>query len=351
MFGTDDVIYVPEGQPLVFDDVYGWKRYKIDVRHFGLRVRPGAFEEIATRVRSVLGIMRSSPRFAENFGQIDANANQMLRDLTAAAGHGHEALPGKLIDVVRADSASWWIRVSDLPAESFFDEDYEREIGAAGNSTPHFTYGNVKIAQLDGLDIALTGEGEAPTPEEKAAGMDTGSPLPFSIDVPEGGIQRFTMPPHEPLALVREFCGMHGNSAYGHTMNVTTMGDIAESHQFCTPLGRLGSKLYATIYFHATFPVAAKVMGKIPETRLFDYADLLEKSGFQLIKEGGAFRIYEREGGDVVHLYANLAGKETEGVETMPPVLLVAQAAGQFDPMQRGELFEAIVDTMGGQGA
>ena len=38
MFGTDDVIYVPEDGVLTFDDLYRWRRFKIDTHRFGVRV-------------------------------------------------------------------------------------------------------------------------------------------------------------------------------------------------------------------------------------------------------------------------------------------------------------------------
>jgi hypothetical protein len=334
MFGTDDVIYVPEGKSLVFDDVYHWKRYKLDVRRYGIRMRPDAFEEVSGRMRAALEIVKVSPRFTEHAAQISQNTEEMIRDFARITGQATGRLPESLRDVIRGGSADWWLRISDLPAESFFEEDYERDAHSEASSAPHFTYGLVHIAQLDGLDVELAGEGQ------DIEGF------PFAIDVPEQGLTRWTIPPSEPLSLIHEFCGAHGASSRGNTVNIDTHGNVAESHQFCTPIGRVGSKAFATLYFHHSTPGAEKVVGRIADDMLFPTAEMLEKSKFQLTKEGPVFRIYEREG-DVVHLYSQLAGKETEGVETMPPIMLVASAAGQHDPMHRAELFDAIMQTVG----
>jgi hypothetical protein len=331
MFGTDDVIYVPENTQLIFDDVYRWRRFKIDVRRLGVRMRTNAFEEVSGRIRGALALCRESPRFAESINQIAVNSELMVRDLAQVAGSLEEALHGSLQDVFRSESATWWVRVSDLPAESFFDEDYERQAESPAKAVPYLTYGRALIAQLDGLDIELPGD---------EAG------LPFSLDVPEGdGLTRWTMPVGEPLALVREYCGARGASAYGHTMNLDTNAAIAEAHQFCTLIGRLGEKLFATLYFYYGTTQIAEIVEKLSDEELPEVQKLLEKSGFALRNEGPTWRIFERDG-DVVHLYSGLAGKESEGVETMPHFVLVASAGGQFDPQQRAELLEAIRETM-----
>ena len=350
MFGTDDVIYVPENHMLVFDDLFAWKRYKLDLRKYGLRIRPDAFEEVANRIRATLHLVKESPRFVDSAGAINENVAAMLHDLTRFAGQGQEAFRGRLEETFRTGEAAWWVRVSDTPPETFFDEDYERSAEAAGNTTPYFTYGSVHVAQLDGLVVELTGDATSSMPEgdEGQEGGVEADVLPFMVDVPPGGLERYTIPPTEPLALTREFCGVHGASAWGHTINLTTLADIAESHQFCTPLGRVGAKLYATLYMHIHAPAReAKVLGRLREEQVFPAAELLEASGFALLKEGPTYRIYEREGGDVVHLYSQLPGKETEGFRNMPPFLVVASAAGEYDPMHRAELYEAIREALG----
>ncbi len=342
MFGTDDVIYVPEGAQLLFDDVYRWRRFRLDVRTFGLRLAAAGLEHTRERMERALVRVKESPRFADSALQIAVNTGIMLEDLAAASAPDTGGESGSLSGFFRTGDVRWWVRLTDLPAESFFDEDYERPAVAAPGALAYRTYGTVHIAQLDGLDLHLVRDGNGAEP--------------LCIDVPEpGGLGRFTLPPDQPLALVREYCGVHGASAYGHTLNVNTHAAIPEDHQFCTPLGRVGGKLFATLYVLYRHPVESEVLGQIPEDALPAAIELLETSGFALLSQGRRFRIYAREG-DVVHLYAGLDGKESEGVREMPAFLLVAQAGGQFDPMNRGALFEGIRDTLraarrGGGGA
>lgn len=335
MFGTDDVVYVPEGAQLVFDDVYHWRRIRIDIRNAGIHIRPAAVERVSGRMRAALDLVRKSSRFADSAAQISENTGIILGEIAGTAGSPGSVTPGSLQHETRNESALWWLRVTDLPAESFHSEDYERPARPAADAIPHYTYGTVEIAQLDGLQIPL-----------EARDLDEAE-HPFSLELPaRGGISRWTIPPTEPLALIHEFCGVHGASSRGRTINITTNAAIPDTHQFCTPIGTVGSRLYATLYMHFTFPNEARVMGRIREHRLADYFGLMEGSGFAIAGEGPLHRIYEREG-DVVHFYRGLEGKEAEGVPTMAPFLLVASAGGRHDPMNRGALFDAIRDSVG----
>lgn len=335
MFGTDDVIYVPEGSQLIFDDVYHWRRVKFDIRNAGLHVRPAAVEHISGNMRAALGLVMKSPRFSDSAAQIRLNAEEILRDIAATAGSPGSVTPGSLPAETRNESAHWWVRVTDLPAESFHGEDYERPARPPVDAIPHFTYGTVEIAQLDGLHVPLHAEDLG---EEEH---------PFSLELPaRGGITRWTIPPTEPLPLVREFCGVHGASAHGRTINITTNATIPDSHQFCTPLGTVGQRLHATLCFHFSFPMEARVMARLADGKAAACRALLEQSGFGVAGEGPFHRIYEREG-DVVHFYQGLEGKEAEGVPTMPTFFIVAAAGGNCDPMNRGALFEAIREACG----
>ncbi len=332
MFGTDDVIYVPEDSLLVLDDIYRWKRFKFNVHRTGLRIRTAAFDIVSERIRTAMDLVRESPRYTEGVAEIIANSEAILKDMAGRSGSMQGRLPGSFEDLFRLPDAMMWLRLSDLPAESFFEEDYPRNVQSDHDSTPHFVFGNVNIEQLDKLEVDLPGTEE--------------DGLPFSLDFPqENGIGRFTIPPTEPISLVHEYCGAHGASAFGRTVNLNTNGQIAETHQFCTPLGRLGGKLFATLYCHYPVGKMAEVVGPITPEQIQPYIQLLEKSNFQLVNSGPTWRIFDRDG-DIVHLYDGLAGKETEGVETMPPIVLVASAAGQFDPMHRAELFEALQQTI-----
>lgn len=334
MFGTNDIIYVPEGEQLLFDDVYRWRRFAFDVGKLGLRVRTVAFEQIAERIRGALEVLSHNKRFAERAQSVAARTDGMIHDLSLLAGGIQGELPGTFKELMQSQDAAWWVRLSDHPAESFDAEDYEHTVHVLpGDCTPHMTYGLVNIAQLDDLDLQFADDDEYG--------------LPFAIDVPhQGGLTISSIPPLEPLPLVREFCGVHGVSAFGRTVNMSTLADIVQGHEFSTPMGRIGGGLFATLYIHYGVAAEAPVIAKLREEHVGEYLRLLERSQFAIRSSGPNWRILEREG-DIVHLYLGLPGKESEGIDFIPPCLLVAAAAGQFDPMLRSELLEAIRETAG----
>lgn len=334
MFGTDDLIYVPEGGKLSLYDVYWWRRLELDVRRAGLRMKASAFDFLSGRMRGTLEIVRESERLRDMAPKVEENVNTMVRDLAARSGALAGIDPGNFSTECRNPSAKMWVTLSDLPAETFHGDDYERSADCDGVFTPFHTYGNVKVAQLDSLEVAISGEEE-----------EVGE-LPFSIDFPgKDGITLTAPSPLEPLPLVEEFCGVHGASSRGNTVNIDTHGKIPDYHQFCTPLGTLGNHLYCTLYFYLAFSPQARVAGPIRPERLQNFPELMERSGFQVASQGSKHQIFQRNG-DVIHLYRDLDGKETEGVPTMQPLLVVACAGGLFDPMQRSELFDAILESL-----
>jgi hypothetical protein len=332
MFGTNDVVYVPEGKELIFDDVYRWKRFKLNVHQFGLRIRPVACENTSDKIRGALELCGNSPRFKDSIEQIKDNTKQIISDLAGHAGQVQGSLFGSLPHFFQSEKSIWWVHLSDLPGESFYEEDYENNISSPTQITPYETFGLMKIAQLDLLNIELV--------------KDEENKFPLAIDTPEeNGLTRWTIPPTEPLHLVKEFCGVHGVSANGRTINIDSKAAIPEGHQFCTPLGILGKKIFATLYVNYDITPADPVTMVLTDKQLEVVQKNLEDSDFKLVHTGPTWRILEREG-DVVHLYSGLAGKETEGVETMPHFLLVVSSGGSFDPAMRNELLEAIKQTL-----
>lgn len=334
MFGTEDLVFVPEEGALILDDVYHWRRVRIDVRQIGLRIRSTAFEEIVDRVRGALKLMEKSERHRAEWGRLNSHADAVLRDLAPLSGSGDIVYTGVLATETGADHATWWVRISDKPAESFFPEDYDRPLTTAtGNFTGFQTFGSVNLDGLEGLEVALAGDDE--------------DGMPFTLEVPAKALTVGPMPTSEALPLVREFCGVHGVSAHGCTVNVDARGDVAASHQFCTPLGRISECLYATLYVHYAIKPGPAIMGRIPDARVLEVAAMLERSHFKMIGEGPTHRIYEREG-DFIHLYSGLQGRESENQAVVPSLLVVAAADGVHDIEPRSDLFEAIREAMKG---
>jgi len=332
MFGTNDVVYVPEGECLLLDDVQRWQRIRMDTRRYGLRIRPAAFEEVVVRMRAAMDLCRASSRFSGDVARLSSATDAMIADLAATTGSANGEQMGSLADTARCEGAIWWIRLSDMAPESFHPEDYERDARGTASSTPHLVFGAANITALDGLEIDMPGDQE--------------EGLPFAVDTPaEDGLVREELPPLEPLALVHEFCGAHGSSAHGHTVNITSEGRVATAHQFCTPIGRVGGGLLATLYTYYPTPSGPEVVARLSRPELIRTAKLLEGSQFQAVSEGPTWRIY-RNSGDIVHLYDGLEGKESEGAANLPALMIVAAAGGQRDQEIRAELLRAIRETV-----
>lgn len=335
MFGSDNLVFVPEGGQLVLDDVYHWRRFRLDVRRLEVRLRTAAFDEVVGNVRSALRVVESNPKNAKRFDALSGEVDSLLKDLALIAGPTQTPLIGQLGDVMRNDAARWWIRLGDRAAESFDREDYEPHRAHGGDVLPYLTYGMVALEKLDDLEIPLAGE-------EGEDGLD----LPFSLELAPDALSRWTMPLDQPLALVREFCGARGVSCRGHSVNLNAQAEIEPLHELCTPLSIIGTGLFATLYLHYPVQATAPVIGRLRPGKLHDSMTVLERSGFVVIGEGSCHRIYQRDG-DVIHLYDGLEGKESEGMETMPPFLVVAAAEGSTDPESRADLFEAIRSALG----
>ncbi|CAN5348457.1 hypothetical protein BH09SUM1_BH09SUM1_33730 [soil metagenome] len=332
MFGSDDLVFVPEDGQLIFDDVYNWRRLRIDARNLGVRIRAAAFDEVAASVRASVDLLRVSPRLRDTAEAASRDAENVIRDLARHSGTSANMAADQLRDMTPATHAAWWLQLSDRPAESYSADDYDREATAPANRLGYGTYGTVVLGQLDSLEVPLAASEEG---------------LPFFIEAPaKDGVVMEPMPALEPIALIDEFCGEHGVSARGRAINITTHAALSEAREFCTPVGKIGDSLYATLYFHYEVAKEAEIVGALSPEQILKCAAILEKSSFILAAEGPFHRIYER-GGDVVHLYGALEGKESEGAAVMPPFMLVASAGGESDPMNRGALFDAIRDSIG----
>lgn len=335
MFGSDNLVYTPQGQRLILDDVYRWQRFEFDIHRFGLRVRSTAFDDISLRVRALLETISASQRFEGNAEELAAEVNAALAGLASMAGGLEGEFRGSLRDVLGTDEGAWWVRISDGPAESYHADDYERAITPPPNARPHLLYGNVRIDKLEGCEIELPGDEEG---------------LPFALDIPaQDGTTRAPIPVLEPLPLIDEFCGTNGVSARGRTVNINARGEVSASHEFCTPLGTIEGGLFATLYLHLSQRTIDRVAAPLKRPHLPRVIALLERSHFKLANEGNLFRIYERDG-DIIHLYDGLEGKESEGSHTMPPLLLVAQAGGLHEAALRADLLEATESALASGG-
>ncbi len=324
-FGTDNIIYIPEGGRLNIFDVYRWERRTLDVQRSTVRLRSSAMErlkkEIARCVKDLDKHAETRSALVENKVALKA----FLKDLTESEVN---TITVPFAPQTESDM-TWWVRLSDHPVESFHSEDYEETTdGLASELFARRLYGSCSITAGEQHEIPFPAEGDKAAFEWLAPFMEC-----ESID------------PTEPLPIAREFCGASGVSAFGNSVNIDTKGELAATHLGCCPIRIIGGGTFATLYFSMLSDVRARVMSQLTAGWLDRIPELLKQSKFQEYPSGMNWRIFERNG-DVVHVYENLEGKESAGYLTMPPFLLVASAGGDPSPQLRELLLDSILDVL-----
>lgn len=336
LFGTDNIVFVPSGGALQFFDVQRWRVHRIDTKHSLLRMRPEGFARFEPALRLALEALRNSPRYRDRIAQVEKEAVAHLATLnvpTIPAG-GRIMGASAIHEALDAPRLLIWARVTDGPAESFAEEDYDEHEGPlAGGFHCHPVYGSVGLARFDGFELALPERGDGSA---------------FALDVPAAsGLAGGEPGAFDPLPLVDEYCGARGASSRGCTVNIEPRAELAVEHMAATPLCRMGPSLFATLYFHlSAIPDAPPVIQRLKRPELAAVEEVLRRSHFEAASSGPMWRIYRRGDEDAVHCYFDLPGKESEGLLSMPPFVLVALAGGSTDLDERADLLEALLSPL-----
>ena len=319
-FGTDNLTYVPEGDRLRIWDVYNWRKIVVDVHRIYARLRTEAYNQLHLDVITYLNEVGKG----ENRDEIYSRADELLKALGVPFGPDAAEIAQSGIE-----PALWWVRVSDKPVESFFEEDYDEAQPFDGTATGHLVFGDVTLSGLEDLEIPFPARGE------KAA---------FQMLVPtDGGVAIEPIGEDEPLPLVDEYCGSRGVSAHGNSVNLDFEVQVVADHIGCCPVRRLGEHLFLTFYFHLPVKPECRIASKLTPRRHDAVAQALLDSEFEEIQTGPKWRIFERKG-YVVHLYSGLEGKESAGHLEMSPFVIVGSAGADSSPTARAELLEQILD-------
>lgn len=319
-FGTENLIFVPSGGRLRVHDLYHGRVLDLDVLHSGLAMRPVAFQQLEMRATEKLQSPRKKPRpRTADHRMAVTRFVESLRTISEPLGRP---------EVITPPDFTLWIRVTDQPAESFFEEDYDEAPDAEPDSAALPLYGTCMITEADDLEI--------PFPQ-------VGASAAFELLVPEaGGLSLAEPDPLEPLPLVEEFCGVEGVSSKGHSVNLTIRGEVTGTRLGCLPLRRIGPHAFATLYFSQGFDVEKQVTTVLREPELEALAVVLQRSHFERAASGTGWNVFARSG-DVVHLYLGLEGKESVGVRELPPMAYVASAAGGTEPGERARLMSELL--------
>jgi hypothetical protein len=332
-FGTDNIIFVPEDGVLSVWDLVSWQWLRLDTRRLMIRPRQATVDQIVMDIEQALVDLRkkAEKRKTKVPPRIQESADAILDSLEAFAGSGGDI--DVRIEAPGPEGMTWWVRITDAPVESFFPEDYAPQPEAAPQTLAFPVYGSVTLQGLAELEIPFPAEGPGAA---------------FWLLVPaRGAMTCEPIPAERSLPLVREYCGSKGVSAHGNSINIDTRGKVTANHSGCTPLTRVGSSLYTTLYFHLNTGAVSQVCAPLPSGRAPAVLEVLDRSRFEIVAASEPLCLPSwcvlRRDEDVVHLYHGLEGKESEGQHTMPDLLVVAMAGGESDPELRGQLLQQIL--------
>jgi hypothetical protein len=331
-FGTANICWVPEGQVLRFIDLHHWVEWRLDLEKWRVALASSGVEFL--RQQAGEGFKLCRVRFKgdpEALSQVD-HAEQFVASLSESL----EAPPEDVADLSLPNGplAALWVRVSDAPLESFFEEDYRPAPAAAESLARLPAVGALALPACDALEIPLLLEAEGNfsllTPS-----VDCVAEYPLPVDC---------IPP-----ILDEFCGHMGNSNQGKMVNLRLDARISAENPIATALCRLEpGGGYATLYLHFRTPTEPTVSVPVLPAQAARIEASLAEQGFARVTRVGPNQIWRR-GDDWVHCLWAARGLESEDVPMLPPFIAVAQAGGSRDPRQREALLTTILQAAFGR--
>jgi len=324
-FGTDNVYYVPEGQPLIFFDIYNMRRLEFHIGRWGLFYNQARMEYITNAVNSARSVWsRHQGRNQETEGNLK-KVQSFLSDFPRRPFPSTPPLDLKNIFSLRG--ITFWVRCSDTPLESFFEEDYNERPVTSGGAGYTPLMGAIQLSSIGDYELDIH---EGIEPEG------------FFLEIPKGSITIASLPPEEILPLDEGFFGAFGSSGNGHVINLTHESKVSEENLVCVPFERIGEHYYATLYFHLGTDAEFDVIHRFHEKRLGFVRAAMSELGFKLVCDKNGNALYTR-GNSHIHLYANATGKESAGSRFLNPFLLITCHEGESAPGKRSQLMEEII--------
>lgn len=319
-FGTGNLVFVPPEGRLRIRDLYHGRVVSIDLLRSRLEIRPAAFQEL--EVRAAEKVQSLGKATSQRSAECAEAVTRFVESVRTVAGTEERVPPPP--QQVPPPMTTLWVRVTDQPAETFFEEDYDEAPEPDPTSAALPIYGTCLVAEADELEV--------PFPR-------VGAGAAFELFVPEaGGLLLEDLDPRQPLPIVHEFCGVEGVSSRGESVNLSVRGEVSGNAMGCAPLRRIGSSAFATLYFSQSFEVEHEVAGAFSGREFAALAAVLGRSHFRRLDSGKGWTILVRGDGDIVHFYHGLEGKESAGAATVPPLVFVAQAGGSLEPAARAAL-------------
>ncbi len=324
-FETDNIFYVPEGGRLRIYDLYHWRIVSIDVHNFRLYLNTTYLADIKKKVTEAYRRSIAKRSHTSREEKVRSKLKEFFNSLEVASAPAEQNL--LLQRIFAPQQATFWVRLSDGPLESFFPDDYQHSQPTPRTLNMFPLYGSLVFSALGDYEFTL--------PQEH---YDQA----FLLDVPPTtGITVCDLPADQLLPIDNEFCGSFGYSNKGNLITYTQSSEISTENLCCIPLYRIRSSLYATLYLHLQTSVKYDVIIKLPERVLPTLHNLFAEHGFHRIHEQNGNAIYRRQG-DVLHVYENVAGKESLGSRFLAPFILLVQKNGTHHPGERSTLIDEL---------
>lgn len=334
-FGSDNIYYVSEGEPLTIYDIYNWRIIELYIDE--LRIYQNELHQpILQKI-----LQQEAEQLTKKNRDLNLKLMQLQIDDFLSGFESRELSPSEMSDVQFLEkdlffpqTATIWLRISDVPLETFYDEDY-RELPM---------YGSVEEEILVPINVSLylecLDEYERGLPIDKEL-----STSPFAVGFEEDTFVVIKeLSPFNFLPMIDEYCGAFGSSGRGILMNYTHHSSISEENLAAIPLYRQGDAHFVTMYFSLMTNSTLDIIFRFTEKQYDTALEKLEEKGFKVVKEFGDNYIIRR-GDDIIHLYGAAVDKESlAGERFLPPFMLVGANDAAVEPEERSRLLSNLIE-------
>ncbi len=332
-FGTDNIFFVNAGEPLRIFDLYNWRILDFNINR--LHVYTGT--ELVSLIHE--SIDKEIHGLIKDEGKVEqAEVEQYVNDFLSGFNEV-ELSPGISrqsrntgAEIFSPQKVSFWIRISDVPLESFFEEDYLESTSTGATKPEHVLPVNASLylETLGEYEKALPVNQETPGTSFYLGMEDDTILTPHQLDV------------FDFLPLIDDYCGAFGASGDGVMINYTHHATLSRENMAAIPLYKHGSRHYVTFYFSLKTTIEHETILPLDEQHLADVLEILQDKGFQVVKQMSGNYILRR-GDDVLHFYGEAEGKESlSGGRFLKPFILVAANDADMAPERRAGLLQQI---------
>jgi len=318
---------VPDGEKLAVYDIYNMRRLCLDIGSWAMFFNEAHQDRIGKEIDSARERWEKHQQSRESIARGKEAIDAFLTDFPWQS-YPRKSFPN-VREIFHPQEITFWVRFSDTAQESFYMEDYHLPPTLPPQKgAPVPVIGSVYLSSIGDYELNIHEEV-----------LDQG----FFLRIPpERGVTNAPLLCDEILPLDEGYFGAYSASEKGRIINLTHDAHISGENLCCTPLYRIGSHLFITLYFHLRTNVEYDVLLRFPERKIPYARALLSEIGFKRSSEHHQNEIYQREE-SLVHLYINAAGKESLGSFYLPPFFLVSSHEGSRDPATRSKLMEEFI--------